>query len=489
MFSRHRLLALGLTLILGLAACQSGAAPAVQSPTATAIPTRDATALPSPTSVTPEPTKPAVGRLENGGLMLQYHDASSQTSLVLVDVRNGGAIAGHNPLDIDAVGGYLYSPDQKQLAIVEYSQPDRPEKPSLLLLDIASWKLKEVALPLNGWVQTLAMSPDGSRIAVATAGAKDNLGLVDTREMAVIASTTIPNFVRGLGFSQDGQRLMAYASNEDPLRGLSLGAPQALLLSATDLSTLWQTNLSGVRDGFTPGDNFQGDPYAPGTGTRYLPGLAFSPVMETLYVVHADEDRFSSVDFTTRRVKEIEIHPKLGFLDRLVGLGSGVVYAKGQNGTEKQAAISADGTQLYVTGVEEHFVQKENGNWDLSQEALGLKVVDPSRGEEVLTLDTKTNQVAVLPDGKLLLRSVLNEEPTTDIFDPGSGSLVDQYDGLYHYCVPLIAGGYALGPATFYGSQYDSRAHDIQVFDPKTGKPMGSWRIASLNSQWVGCTP
>ena len=151
---------------------------------------------------------------------------------------------------------------------------------------------------------------------------------------------------------------------------------------------------------------------------------------------------------------------------------------KGQNGTEKHAAISADGRELYVTGVNEHFTQKKNGDWDLSQQPLGLKVVDPANGEEPLTLDTKADQVAVLPDGKLLLRSVLTEDPTTEIFDPASGSVEEQYEGLYQYCVPLIKGIYALAPAIFYGSQYGSHAHDMQVFNPGTGKPMGSWEIA-----------
>ena len=222
MFHRFSTLVLGLTLILGLAGCQSSGAQAVDpTPAASATIATAPTAMPPSTPAAFEPTKPATGTLENGGLMVQYHDASSKASLVLVDVTNGAQCPVMARWTLIGLGAYLYSPDYKKLAIVEYPQPKTQRKPHCSCWTSAPGRPSRWRCRLLGWVQTLAMSPDGSRIAVATSGAKDNLALVDAKEMAVTATTHVPNFVRGLGFTRDGEGLMAYASNEDPQSGLA----------------------------------------------------------------------------------------------------------------------------------------------------------------------------------------------------------------------------------------------------------------------------
>jgi DNA-binding beta-propeller fold protein YncE len=484
----HKYSVLVFCLVVGLAACQSSAIP---SATSLPAPTQVASAIPTATApaATAQPltTSPVPGNLKNGALRLEFNGQNTGFSLNLVDTTNGAAVAGFPPLDFAGLGTYMYLPGGTEVALVSYPRVDNPANASLVLFDVPAWKTNKTVLPMLGWAQLLAVDKDGRHLAVAGSGTKHNLVLIDLATMSVVAQADVPNYVRALSFSQDGSSLMVYVSNEDSQTGLSAGAPQALLLKASDLSTLWQAALPGVRDGFAPGENYQGDPYSPGSGTRYSPAVVFSPVSNMLYVVHGDENRLTSVDFTKHRISALDIHPHLGFLEQLLSFGAGVVQAKEQSGTEKNAAISADGSQLYVAGESRLFSPNPGGGWKLDQSSLGLQVISPASGEELQSLDTKSDQIALLPDGRILLRSVYGDTPSSQIFDPASGKMVQEYADLYQECVPLVSGGYVLASSLFYGNP--GRVPPVQVFDARTGQLIGSWKAEDPNSQWLGCSP
>jgi len=329
------------------------------------------------------------------------------------------------------------------------------------------------------------VSHDGAQIALAASGTDDNLVVVDRSNMAVTATAHVPDLVRGLSFTNDDSGLMVYASNEDLNSGLSQGAPQALLLDASDLSVKWQAGLRGVHDGFSPGDSFQGDPYSPGTGTRYLPGVAFSPANDLLYIAHADEDRLTRVDFASRKVSVRTIRPALSLLERWMSLGVVVAQAKEQSGTEKHAAMSQDGKWLYITGMDNQLSQNIDGYWNLKQTTLDFQVVEAVTGAEVLTMETGTDQVAVMPDGLVLLRSWNGRVPWSRVYDPETRQTVQNYDGMFQSCVPLTNGSYVLGPSIEYGNSM----HDMRVFEPASGKVLGAWKVDNFNTQWVACNP
>jgi DNA-binding beta-propeller fold protein YncE len=402
--------------------------------------------------------------------------------LRLLDTNNGALVLGHE-MNLRSVGLYTYLPGQQSIAILDYPNPNGPQNPGLVLLDISAWSARSLPLTLDGWAQVMAVSGDGARIAIAGYGDGTNLTIVDALKGAVTATGAVPNQVRALGFTQDGSGLLVYVSNEEPRQGLSQGAPQAMLLNADDLSTVWQTEITGVRDGFFPGPDYQGQAHEPGAGDRYLPGVAFSPVADTLYVVHADEDRLTSVDFSSRSVAALDIRPPLSFVERILSLGVRVAHAKVQSGTEKHVVISQDGSSLYVTGIDNQFTEKDNGEWDLRQEPLGLKVVEAATGTELASLDTQADQVAVLPDGLVLLRTWTGSLPSSEVYDPATQKIVAHYPGVYQNCVPLMKGGYVLVPSA------QDRLRSVQVYDPASGQVLASWEPEDDTWAWVSCSP
>jgi len=203
-----------------------------------------------------------------------------------------------------------------------------------------------------------------------------------------------------------------------------------------------------------------------------------------LYVVHADEDRLTSVDFSSRVVAALDIRPPLSFVERILSLGARVAYAKVQNGTEKHVAVSPDGSLLYVTGIDHHFTLKDNGQWDLRDEPLGLQVVDAGTGAELETLATGADRVALLPDGRVLLQALSGAATSSEVYDPAARKIILRYPGLYQTCVPLMKGGYVLAP-----SYLPNRSSEMQVYYPSSEKVLSSWSIENPNSQWVSCGP
>ena len=175
-----------------------------------------------------------------------------------------------------------------------------------------------------------------------------DLLIVDAKKGEVKAHTQVGFSIRNIEFTADGKTIMLYgpqlASTGDAANaGVSVGAPKAELLKIPDLSVLWSVKLDGVRDGTFPkqaGIENSELIYQPGEAWHFQPGIAFDPNHGLLYVVHGDEDKLTKVDFSHRKVSTLTIQVKTTWLDQLLGLTAGVAYAKGMDGTTKQAVIS-----------------------------------------------------------------------------------------------------------------------------------------------------
>jgi hypothetical protein len=97
--------------------------------------------------------------------------------------------------------------------------------------------------------------------------------------------------------------------------------------------------------------------------------------------VHGDEDKLTTVDFINQTLRTVDIHAKTSWLDRLLSLTAGVAYAKGMDGTTKQAVISPDGKFLFVAGNTETVTQKPNSSdWDIKDTPTGLQVIAAGDG-------------------------------------------------------------------------------------------------------------
>jgi hypothetical protein len=179
----------------------------------------------------------------------------------------------------------------------------------------------------------------------------------------------------------------------------------AALLNADDLSVQWSTQLDQVRDGtFTEDETATSNPEE---WTWWEPAAVISAGARALYIVHADEDRLTTVDFAARTVRSVTIQPKQSVLDQLMALTADTAHAKAMNGTTKRAALSPDGKRLYVVRMTTRQSHGADGEWTVTETPLGLQVIDPTTGAETARLDTAARDIHLAPDGsRLYLRGL-----------------------------------------------------------------------------------
>jgi WD40 repeat protein len=340
-----RLPTFSLIFILILTACAAPATP--QVPTSPSIKLQ-ATAV--PTEVTAEAT------FETSLLATEWKGHSEGILLYPLDPANGSALLGYEPIPLGGSYSYAFSPDRRTLAIVNFTNdsPSYSANGSLILIDLAAWKTRQLQPELNGWVTAMVFSPDGTRLAITYGEYTNNLAIFDLQQGIITAREQTDSFVTRLKFTADGESLMLYTMNSQATGdGMSANPPQVLLLDAADLSPRWTAELVSVHDGVFPTDekttsaNF----HEPGRALYFSPGVAFAPNRDVLHVVHADSDQLTTVDFETQQVQTLEIHTELNWFERLLSLTAGVAHAKVGDGTSKQIAVSPDGQFLYVVGV------------------------------------------------------------------------------------------------------------------------------------------
>ena len=99
-----------------------------------------------------------------------------------VDPETGDQVAGYDPIELG--GGYnqRLTPDGRTLVVVTTPVVDNGNA-SLRFLDLTTWsEPKALLLPTPGWTSAMSVSPDGTLVAFATSGQRQNrIWLVDLR--------------------------------------------------------------------------------------------------------------------------------------------------------------------------------------------------------------------------------------------------------------------------------------------------------------------
>jgi hypothetical protein len=199
--------------------------------------------------------------------------------------------------------------------------------------------------------------------------------------------------------------------------------PFVTLLDSADLSVLWEADLEGVRHGILPKDENSYVPVdftQPGNAVYYFPGLTFAPERDSLYVVHADEEVLTTVDFDAQEVASVEIQPQLSWMERLLSLTAGVAHAKVAEGTSKQVAISPDGETLYIVGTQNELGEKEGNEWEIIDNPLGLQIVRAEDGKRLARYNNNASEISISYDGHYLFLqgwSQAQDNAWTKIFD------------------------------------------------------------------------
>jgi hypothetical protein len=259
-----------------------------------------------------------------------------------------------------------------------------------------------------------------------------------------------------------------------------------LLLNAADLTPRWSAELKDVHDGIFPSDETvtESNFYEPGNAFYVSPGLAFAPDQDVLYIVHADSEQLTTVDFENQMVRTVDIEPKLTWFEKILSSTAGTARAKVADGITRQAVISPDGQFLYVTGINSETFDDQNGNWQMDQTPLGLEILQTSDGSRVERMDTDATEVSISPDGRFLYLktwgSNLNGTPQTETFDTSNGQTLTQKPGIAGQPALLVNGEYLL--VSTYTTSDDS--HHMSVLSPDGSNVLAEW-TASTYVWWL----
>jgi DNA-binding beta-propeller fold protein YncE len=440
------------------------------------------TTIPAGTTASQSQAVTLDGTLETSLLATTWDDSPEDNALYPLNPASGTALPGYKPIALGYSSYSAYSPDRQTLAMVSFPTETTYDG-SLLLIDLPMWKARRFELKLVGWVNAMAFSPDGKRLAIAHGQTYYQLTMVDLEQGDVETHAEMDSFVSRLKFTKNGEALMVYSPTIDNTNGLSADPPKVLLLDAADLSPRWSAELENVRDGIFPKDETITHPelYEPGNALYLSPGLVFAPDRDALYVVHPDSEQLTTVDFQSQTVSTVKIQPKLTWFERLLSLSAGVAHAKIADGTNKQAHISPDGQFLYVTGVSHNSFEDQLGNLQMEQTPLGLEIIQTSDGSRVEHFETEVTEFSLSPDGRFLyMRNWGASLPWTEIFDTSSRQLVARKEKLYG-TPALLVNGEALLVSTYSTSE---TSNTMSVLQPDGSSVLAEW-TAPASVWWL----
>ena len=369
---------------------------------------------------------------------------------------------------------YAFSPNGETLAVISNAQ--------LYWIDLPSWSFRRTDVDLHGPISSIVYSPDGTLLALAGGSSDGDLRVVDARNGRVNASALAGFSIRNIKFTADGKAIMVYgpqlaSTGIAANAGVSVGVPKAALYASSDLSLLWSVKLNGIRDGTFPKKTDTAntpDLYQPGAAWHFEPGIAFAPNHDILYVVHGDEDKLTTVDFTDRQVKTVDLQVKTSWLDRLLASMAGVAHAKGMDGTIKQAVISPDGKFIFVAGNTETVTPKANGSdWDVTDASIGMQVIAPQDGTLLDKIDTDASLVRLSPDGsQVFLIGWKNGTPWTEVYDISSRNIIRHLDGIYLIPTRRLDGKEILVSSRTTNGDVSY----ITLLDPDTWATVSEWK-------------
>lgn len=430
--------------------------------------------------------------LGSSALLAAWDSRRNQHELRPIDLRQGLPLAGYEPIYLGRNYQYQFSPDEKTLAVVAYPSDTHMRDGVLHVIDVPAWRDVATPLKFGGWIGAMAFSPDGTHLAMAYVDESAQVGsngnrllVIELATQAVSAQATPDFWPRVLAFSADGGSLIAYGTRSETGNGLNPTAHLALL-DAADLSVEWDMPLTGIQDG-----QFQVKASdEPDAWVWWTPAVVLAHDRGSLYIVHADEDKLTTVDFARRVATSVEIAPARSWLEQLLSLGAGAAHAKVMDGTRKQATLSDDGSRLYVVGQNGQSTQDADGRWQFTQTPLDLRVVDVTSGLEIASAPTQAFEIGLSPDphrfgtragdAQLYLRGYDSiGVPWTDVLDATSLEVVARLEG--HYVIPARA---ADGQPILLSSDSHTGNTALAALDAQSLDAINTWTVVQY-AAWI----
>jgi hypothetical protein len=272
------------------------------------------------------------------------------------------------------------------------------------MVDLPAWRAVTATLPAKGWVSPVTFSPDAGRVALGYQDeVSSTLMLFDTNTGHLVAQQALAFRPSLLKYMQDGTALVIYGQPLGAAPGMSKpDAPRLLLVDAATLDVQWEQPLADILSGDWCLENCD-MPHGEQVFAYWRPAVVPSHDGLKLYIVHADEEMLTTVDFDARTLSTTEIQVARSWFEELLALTAGVAEAKGlENGASKEAVLSPDGTRLYTVGRTVNSTRDANGEWQIAEDYLGLQAIDVNRGHILTSLDSEAKTIKTTLDGAYL---------------------------------------------------------------------------------------
>ena len=149
-------------------------------------------------------------------------------------------------------------------------------------------------------------------------------------------------------------------------------------------------------------------------------------------------------------------------------------------GAFKTAALSSDGTRLYVLGRAMEATYSNEGYWQTSETSLGLQVIEVESGHTIASQDTEATGIRLTSDGAYLLLDGWGEqEQWMEVLDADSLESVARLGGWEVVLTRRLD-----GQPVILAQQLGEALTQLAVLDAQSFEFVHSWPVKSYAS-WV----
>jgi hypothetical protein len=342
---------------------------------------------------------------------------SDQVRAVLVDADGPGLRARPiHPGTLADLPGYVpisfghnyvarVSPDGRTIAAILWPSGSATGGAKIHLIDTVQWVDRELETPITNYTSALHFDERGTSVYWVWPRESQLTPSVFALDVTSGHIREVARLAQGF-YARDlvvgGGRVAVYLVPANAMTSGQVGdpreAPRIALVdtrSGLVMDVPLPVRAGQYHDAAAPAD----EPFR-----SIEPGLAWDLPRSRLYVADAETDRVFVVDLRTGQIAgPFDPKPKRSLLDVIWTLFGSVAEAKMVSTSRQHAAISPDGTRLYITGLRSDFAKAPDGKYHETVTPLQLRVIDTSDMSELARLDGATTRLWLAPDGASLL--------------------------------------------------------------------------------------
>lgn len=441
-------------------------------------------------------SQPSLSPSTTSGIPLYlWNQSLSRYEIHLVDPKTGVDIPDHASIVVSEntqfTGASTISADGQRIAVVasngEYCYPTGGGTACLGRADMihiinkSDWREVTAELPGKGWAGLMSFSPDVTKLALIYNDAKSNtIMLFDTNTGKLIAQQSIAFQPSLMGYTSDAASLALYGQPLGTNPGISKpDPPRVVLLDTLTLKVKWEQSLPNVLSGHWCLEKCDAS-HEEQIFADWTPAVVLSPVHDKLYIVHADEERLTSVDLDTHAVETVAIQKAQSLLERVLSLTATVAKAKGNsNGAFKAGVLSPDETRLYMVGRIMSTTLDTNGETQEMKESLGLEVIQVANGEKLASAASEAAWIKITRDGTHLLLGNWSSGKI-NILDTSNLKNVATL-GPWDAVVAQTLNGEPI----ILASQSGDSLTQLAVLDPLTFNIIRTWSVKTSYAAWL----